>query len=429
LAVETDDGGGRRGFLRGIDRAALAVAMTQRLRGAGVAVDLTAAGSFVQALAALPPDSRSRLYWTARISLVRKQSDLAAFDAVFGAVFDDATLAVDPHARRMPLGRTDVQDDTLAAGRTASRTAPLDAGSGLPWLTLPPVVGESEDSDSAASVPQLLPSELSGLAEQPFEELSAAEMDQLSRWLGSALRQWPTRRSRRFAVDRAGHRVAIRPTIARSRHTGWEPIELVRVSAVDKPRRVVMLCDMSQSMQAQATAYLHLMRALASGCDAEVFAFATTLTRLTTVLTHRSAEVAITQATEKVADRFGGTRIASNIQSLLGSYHGGSVRGAIVIVASDGWDSDSPEQLAGAMARLRRRAYRVIWINPRAAAPGFEPRVSTMAAALPYCDKLLPADNFRSLARVVAEISRCAATPRPGAASRASSTGSRRSTV
>jgi uncharacterized protein with von Willebrand factor type A (vWA) domain len=137
-----------------------------------------------------------------------------------------------------------------------------------------------------------------------------------------------------------------------------------------------------------------------------VFAFATTLTRLTTALVHKSASVAIEQATATVTDRFGGTRIASNIQALLSSHHGNDLRGAIVIVGSDGWDSDSPAALAAAMARLRRRAYRVIWMNPRAGAPGFEPRVATMAAALPHCDKLLPADTFRSLARVIEEISR-----------------------
>ena len=174
-----------------------------------------------------------------------------------------------------------------------------------------------------------------------------------------------------------------------------------------------MLCDVSQSMQAQAAAYLHLMRALVLTSDAEVFAFATTATRLTTVLAHRSAEVAVDQASAKVVDRFGGTRIATNIQSLLSSLHGGTMRGAIVIIGSDGWDSESPEQLAAAMARLRRRAYRIIWMNPRAGAPGFQPLVATMAAALPYCDAFLPGDTFRSLSAVVAEIPRPRALLRP----------------
>jgi hypothetical protein len=167
-------------------------------------------------------------------------------------------------------------------------------------------------------------------------------------------------------------------------------------------------------MQAQAAAYFHLMRALALTADAEVFAFATSLTRLTTVLAHRSAEVAIDQASARVVDRFGGTRIATNVHSLLASHHGGAVRGAIVIVGSDGWDSDRPEKLATAMARLRRRAHRVIWMNPRASAPGFEPRVASMAAAMPFCDQLLPADTFAALARVIAEISSASSTASRG---------------
>jgi len=167
-----------------------------------------------------------------------------------------------------------------------------------------------------------------------------------------------------------------------------------------------MLCDVSQSMQAQASAYLHLARALALRADAEVFAFATTLTRLTPVLAERSAEVAIEQASAKVGDRFGGTRIASNLTVLLGSHHAGALRGAVVIIGSDGWDSEPPHQLAAVMARLNRRAHRVIWMNPRASAPGFEPRVATMAAALPYCDEFLPADTFASLQRVLAAVAR-----------------------
>jgi uncharacterized protein len=175
----------------------------------------------------------------------------------------------------------------------------------------------------------------------------------------------------------------------------------VRARPVRRPRRVLMLCDVSQSMQAQATAYLHLMRALALVTDAEVFAFATGLTRLTPVLTHRSASVAIEQATARVTDRFGGTRIATNIRALLSSRHGNAARGAIVLIGSDGWDSDPPNRLATELARLHRRAHRLLWINPRVSAPGFEPRVATMAAALPYCDRLLPGDTFRALRHVL----------------------------
>ncbi len=233
-------------------------------------------------------------------------------------------------------------------------------------------------------------------------------MELLGEWLAGAVAHWPTRRTRRHAIDSSGHRIALRATLARARGTGWEPIELTHVRPVRKLRRVVMLCDVSQSMQAQATAYLHLMRAFAVEAHAEVFAFATTLTRLTATLSHKTAAVAVEEATERVTDRFGGTRIATNVRALLSSHHSGVVRGGIVIVASDGWDSDPPEELAAVMARLRRRAYRVVWINPRAAAPGFEPRVAAMAAALPFCDALLPADTFASLRHVIDEISSAA---------------------
>ncbi|CAN5431363.1 VWA domain-containing protein [soil metagenome] len=396
-------------LLRGVDRAAFAVALATRLRDRGVPVGFTAIDDFIRALVALPPDSRARLYWTSRISLVRRHSELAIFDAVFSAVFDEAVLELDPNARRRSL------PSAPSAPGSEDRLVPVpgkdpedEDGAGLPWMTLPKVVADAADSESDYAIPERLPSELEGLADVPFEQLTAAELELLGRWLAAAVRSWPTRRSRRLALCSGGQRVALRPTIARSRRTGWDPVELVRVSPVLKPRRVVMLCDVSQSMQAQANAYFHFMRALALAADAEVFAFATTLTRLTAVLAHRSTEVAIEQATATVTDRFGGTRIATNVQALLSSHHGGLARGAVVIVASDGWDSDTPEQLAAAMARLQRRAYRVIWLNPRAGAPGFEPRVATMAAALPFCDRLLPADTFRSLARVIAEISQCA---------------------
>jgi uncharacterized protein with von Willebrand factor type A (vWA) domain len=162
-----------------------------------------------------------------------------------------------------------------------------------------------------------------------------------------------------------------------------------------------MLCDVSQSMQPYAAAYFHLMRAAALTTDAEVFAFATTLTRLTSVLVCKSPSEAVEHANEKVTDRFGGTRIASNIRALLSSRHVGAVRGAIVIIGSDGWDSDPPADLDKVMSRLHRLAHKVIWLNPRVAAPGFTPLVGAMSAAWPYCDHVLPAHNIRALGDVV----------------------------
>jgi uncharacterized protein with von Willebrand factor type A (vWA) domain len=389
---------GSDGLFRGVDRASFAAAFVDRLRGAGLTVGLTGAQDLVAALATSPPTSMPALYWAARISLVRRYEEIAVFDAVFGAVFaEDEGLLARPGER----GRS---DDRLAAVPSANVDGVAD-GAGLPWMTLPAAVAESAGIGEGQAIPMRLPSALEALADRPFEDLDPDQLALLGSWLRDAVRHWPTRRSRRQRRDRTGPRIALRPTVARARRTGWEPLELVRTKGVRRPRRVVMLCDVSQSMQAQAAAYLHMMRALALVADAEVFAFATALTRLTTVLAHREPAVAVAAATEAVADRFGGTRIAANVRALLTSHHGDAVRGAIVIIGSDGWDSDPPAELAAVMARLRRRAYRVIWMNPRAGAPGFEPRVAAMAAALPYCDALLAADTFRSLGDVLAELS------------------------
>lgn len=153
-------------------------------------------------------------------------------------------------------------------------------------------------------------------------------------------------------------------------------------------------------MQPYAAIYLHLMRATAlrqAGSRPEVFAFSTSLTRLTPVLSHRSAEVALERANTKVTDRYGGTFIGRSVGALLAPPHGNALRGAVVIIASDGWDSDPPDVLAHAMARLRRRAALVVWLNPRAAHSEFRPLAGSMAAALSYCDLFLPAQSLTGL--------------------------------
>lgn len=387
-------------LLRGVDRAAFAVSLALKLQRAGISLGFTSITAFSRGMEAVRPDSRSALYWVARTTLVGRHCDLAVFDAVFEAVFADAVFSLDPHARRLPAGYPAGEDDAYSP-LSASQGSD-DEDEGLPWVTLPAVRSGAEDAcESGMMVPERMPSELEAVADTPFEELDPDDLALLDAWLATALGQWPSRRSRRLAPHHAGRQVALRPTLARARRTGYEPVELVRHRPVYRRRRVVMLGDVSQSMQPHASAYFHLMRAAVLATDAEVFAFSTSLTRLTPVLAHKSAWVAVEQASETVGDRFGGTRIATNIRALLASRHGGCVRGAVVIVASDGWDSDPPGDLAAAMARLARLAYRIIWINPRSAAPDYEPLVGSMAAALPYCDDFLSAHNIRSMSEVV----------------------------
>ncbi|XVU22585.1 vWA domain-containing protein [Actinoplanes sp. CA-054009] len=382
-------------LLRGTDRAAFAVAFVERLRRAGIGAGLTETGDLVHALEVSPPVSVEALYWTARVSVVRRQGDLEAFDRVFRAVFDEAPPLPLTRGAVPPSKRDDVH---LAVPHGGDETA---AGGGLPWATLPPAVAAAEPSDSPLHTPERRPSALAALAELPFEELDPESLTLLGDALRASLDRWPTRRTRRHAADPAGRRIALRPTIARARRTAWEPVTVVRHRPVRRPRRAVLICDVSESMRAQAAAYLHMMRAFTLIADAEVFAFATTLTRLTPALRRTSAEEAMAHATDAVGDRFGGTRIATNLAALLDSHHGNSLRGALVIVASDGWDSDPPARMTAAMARLRRRAHQIVWLNPRAGAPGFAPKVAGMAAALPFCDHLLPAATFTDLSAAV----------------------------
>lgn len=375
-------------MLAGVDFASFAVALVARLRGGGVVVPADGPAVFVEALRLTRPTGRSQLYWTARLSLLNRVEDLPAFDAVFGATFDESTLAVDPVARGSARER----------GTTRGGDAEDDAASPevVGWVTRTERA-DAVEFEGSATAWGLLPSRLARRADEPFTDFDPGDLRLIGTWLEHSAANWPTRRTFRREPHNRGTRVDLRATMRASRSTGWEPIHLTRTRPRRRPRRIVLVCDVSRSMQPYVAMYLHLMRAAVmrpSTHRAEVFAFATSLTRLTAVLSHRSAEVALARANERVVDRFGGTHIGSSLATLLASAHGNVMRGAIVLIASDGWDSDEPGRLTAAMTRIRSRAHRVVWLNPRAADPAFEPRARSMAAALPYCDALVPAHSL-----------------------------------
>lgn len=383
--------------LAGVDRAAFVVPFGGRLRDGGLRVPLSSLGTLAEAFGAVPPMDTRDLYWLARLTLVHRQQDLVVFDNVFDAVFHDAAIAAESRSAHSPPTRED--DDTLAP--VAADSDGAEEGAGLPWHTLPRTIETSGEQADGQALPELLPSSVEHFADMPFDQLDEQQLLQLGRWLEQAARRWPMRPSRRQQLHPQGRRVAMRETLARSRRTGWEPFELHLRRPAQRPRPIVMLSDVSQSMQTYSTAYLHLMRAFARNGRAETFAFSTSLTRLTPSLAHRSPQVAIDQATDRVIDRYGGTQLAMSLRLLLNSRHGDAMRGGILVIASDGWDSGAPGLLAASMARARRRAHRVIWLNPRAAATGFVPLVGSMAAALPFCDEFLPAHTVRAMIDVL----------------------------
>jgi uncharacterized protein with von Willebrand factor type A (vWA) domain len=385
-------------FFRGVDRAALAAAFGDRLRRAGAGVPTTAMADLCEALAAAPQVVLDDLYWSMRVTLVRRQPDLEIFDRVFAAVFG-SERGIDPHARRQ--GARATEPAALPKGPLSSlpgkRHPHEETESGVPWHTLPRSTPEDETPEEVRFLPELLPSELTGLANTPFDEFDDDQLAALGRWLEVAAPRWPVRRSRRVRSGRRGEKITLRQTIAASRRTGWEPLELRRQRRVQRPLSLTLVTDVSASMQSYSAAYLHLMRAFARTGRAETFAFSTALTRLTPALVHRSADTALALAEERVVDRYGGTHLARSLRDLMASRHGSTLRGGVLIIASDGWDSDTPEELRTVMARLARRVRRVVWLNPRAGVSGFEPLVGPMAAALPFCDAFLPAHSLAAL--------------------------------
>ena len=216
----------------------------------------------------------------------------------------------------------------------------------------------------------------------------------------------PRRRTRRSERDRHGDRIDMRRTLRGSMRTAGDPIRLARRRRRVVRRRVVMLCDISGSMEPYARAYLQFLTCAAgSGPNAEAFVFATRLTRLTRALRSRSPERAIQRAAEAAPDWSSGTRIGEALKAF-NDRHGrrGMARGALVVILSDGWERGDPALVAREMERLSRLAYRIVWVNPRAAASDFSPRTGGMAAALPHCDALVSGHSLDALDEVVEAI-------------------------
>ena len=216
----------------------------------------------------------------------------------------------------------------------------------------------------------------------------------------------PPRRTRRYEKGRAGQRIDMRRTLRGSLRTGGDPIRLARRHRRVVPRRLVLLCDISGSMEPYARAYLQFLTCAAgSSPTAEAFVFATRLTRLTRALASRNPERAIQRAAETAPDWSSGTRIGDALKAF-NDRHGrrGLARGAVVVILSDGWERGDPALVGREMERLARLAHRIVWVNPRVSASAFSVQAGGMVAALPHCDALVSGHSFKALGEVVAAI-------------------------
>jgi len=381
------------------DLAGFAARFGALLRAEGVAVGADRSARFAQAITVACPHSMSELYRCALATLVSSPAEILVLDHVFATVFgappDPSVVpGTVQSAPNVAFGASEVPN--VAFGASSAPNTTLGA------LRHGERQGERSEEEREAPT---VGSAAEALHSQDFGSLDEWELALLAEAMARFRIATPTRRSRRFRMSAGGPAVDPRETLRRARRSGGEPLVLSRRRTRVKPRKLVVLCDISGSMRAHARAMLQLLYCASGGARAEVFTFATRLTRLTRVLAARPTD-AMRQAGELAPDWSGGTRIGPALKEFL-DVHGarGMARGAVVVIISDGWETGDTTVLGAQMARLSRLAHRVVWVNPRTAAPRYQPLVGGMAAALPYCDEVVSAHRIDAIDALIDAIS------------------------
>jgi uncharacterized protein len=365
---------------------ALGAAVTSKL--AELAAQMRAAGARVgvdellvahRALEAVDASSRLDSYNALRAVLCSRHSDIPAFEAAFAAVF----------------GALPGEDLGMEAAELKA------AGIAMPRLAVP----GDKPADHRALDQKPLPaawSDVEILREKDFADYTEAERELARRLIVRLAHRRPTRQSRRLRRSRKrGDIHDLRRTIHASLRYGGEPIERRWREPSRKRRPLVLVCDVSGSMEAHARMLLQYMHACVEARGrVEAFVFGTRLTRVTRELAGRDHDAAMARATHAAGDMSGGTRIGEALATL-NREHGRRIgRGAVVVILSDGWDRGDPDQLAVEIARLGRCAHRLVWLNPLKAHAGYEPLTRGMQAALPHVDHFLAGNSIRSLAEL-----------------------------
>ena len=364
------------------DAERLAVGFAHALRDSGITTPLDSVITFVSALSVVGIDDQDSVYWSGRATLVRRPEDIAVYDEVFNSFWYQnqgwMPLTFAPQEPQHSLAVDDAGDDS-------DSDAP--AGDEMADTTL---------RFSAAEV----------LREKDFAECSESELIEAQQLMARMKIAGPPRSSLRNTPNRRGDRPDIRRTVRTSLQHGGEPVRRQWKSHGERQRRIVLLLDISGSMEPYARALLRFVHAAVAGRQrVEAFTIGTRLTRITKDLNERDPDRALSAAAERVADWSGGTRLGTCLMEFNNEWGvRGIARGAIVVVLSDGWDRGEPEVLSEQMQRLKRVAARVIWVNPLKFTPGYAPLAKGMAAALPHVDNFVEGHSLNAmeeLARVM----------------------------
>ena len=357
------------------------VVLAASMRAAGARVGVDGLLSAHRALGAVDASDRDAAYFALRATMCSRRSDLAAFDAAFAELF---TAPAPPPSEPPP-----------ALDEVASLVLPRVA---VPGGESPRAVeGDLEVVPAAWSEVELL-------HEKDFAEYTEGERlaaRAIMRRLAAAGPQRASRRTRparRRGAPPHAARPDLRRTIRASLRTGGDPFERHWREPSQRPRPLVLVCDVSGSMEPYARMLLQYLQAcVAARRRVEAFVFGTRLTRVTGELAGRDPDRALDRAAGAAADWSGGTRIGDALATLNREHGRRLGRGAIVVLLSDGWDRGEPRQLGREIARLGRCAYRLIWLNPLKASPDYEPLTRGMQAALPHVDHFLAGNSLASL--------------------------------
>jgi uncharacterized protein with von Willebrand factor type A (vWA) domain len=345
------------------------------VRAEGVPVGVGQVMALIHAASLLPATD---LYWAGLATLVSRREEIAAYDRVYRLFF-------------APLGG--VPAPPAPAPPPRLRVSAVE-GAGLALQ----VAGELPEAAIASAVETL--------RRKSFARCTPEELAALARLMSQIRLTAPQRRTRRRRPARSGT-PDLRRTLRRTFRTGGDPVDRAWRARRRQRRRMVFVIDVSGSMSSYSRALLVFAHAALRGERRwEAFAFGTRLTRLTRALRTENPDDALRRAADEAPDWDGGTRIGAAIRALIDRGHAGLVRGAVVVICSDGLDVGEPEVLAHQMARLRRLAHTVVWLNPLKEYAGYEPLARGMRAALPYVDLFESAHNLDALERLAAAIGR-----------------------
>ena len=373
------------------------------LHTAGLPVGPDRCERLARAVTVMGATSLAELRACALATMVSDPGQMATFDRVFAAVFGGPSPFRNQVPPVMPaFQRADAEGAPAPDAR--SQGDPGDLLSGLRVSDAVPAAADADEPLAEAPAVRRVASASEQLRGRDFTELSPAELRQLVTLMREMTLAVPPRRTRRYRPARDGKRPDLRRTLRLARRSGGEAIRFARRAPRVRPRRLVVLCDISGSMEPYARALLMLLYVLNGGQNRagqnrpEVFSFATRLTRLTPALAAASPDTMLAKAGEAAPDWSGGTRIGAAVKEFNDHYGSrGMARGAVVLIISDGWETGDPALLGAQMARLSRVAYRIVWANPRTQSPRYRPEVGGMAAAWPYCDAVVSAHNLDAL--------------------------------